>query len=659
MPTEVKLLGWKAEGLRCPDCDISFEREGGGVHPLVLLQMPNGTGKTTTLHLLRATLSGDTVWGTDPYEVKRFRKDEDQSSGTFQVRLLHNHRRLTITLSFDFDSSEVRYETTLPSGIEAGFHPPRDLRQFFRSDFVRLFVFDGELASQLLDSRYTDASRAIEDLFQLGLFGQVAERVEAYWEAATVGRTAETSVGLTRRRNKLNRLKDRIETVRAEKDEDEQAYAELHDKLTRKQSQYRDALAQKTQINERLQAAEAAYQATAASVQSQAQGVLRQSRNPHALLPAFAEEMLALKQHLDRVKLPESASREFFHELAEEEACVCGRPLDEASRAAIIDRASHYLGSDDVALLNALKSEVAASLGDEPAAPAYALALLLEQLKEAIDAENQARTQKELVEQEGVQDDPSLEEALREIKRLEDEERTLKDRLQRYDVPVDPAADERVWSLRELERRKDKAEEELAEVTHTLALKAKRDVLKELMLNAQEQAREVLGREICQEANQRIVALMPHNRIRIRSIKRSLMLEGKRGGSQGETLAVAYAFLATLFNRTEIQLPFVVDSPAGAIDLSVRKEVGRLVPQLAEQFLAFTISSERQNFLPTLEAAAEAEVLYLTLFRKGNAELEQLALQEDNVRETDDGMVVQGRSFFNEFQLDTEDANAV
>ena len=54
----IKILRWKATGLRCPDHEFSFESTAGNVHPLTLIQMPNGTGKTTTLTLIRAALSG-------------------------------------------------------------------------------------------------------------------------------------------------------------------------------------------------------------------------------------------------------------------------------------------------------------------------------------------------------------------------------------------------------------------------------------------------------------------------------------------------------------------------------------------------------------------------------------------------------------------------
>ena len=54
MPAVMRILGWKAQGLRCPDHEISCVDSSGNPYPVSLIQMPNGTGKTTTLDLLRA-----------------------------------------------------------------------------------------------------------------------------------------------------------------------------------------------------------------------------------------------------------------------------------------------------------------------------------------------------------------------------------------------------------------------------------------------------------------------------------------------------------------------------------------------------------------------------------------------------------------------------
>ena len=131
-------------------------------------------------------------------------------------------------------------------------------------------------------------------------------------------------------------------------------------------------------------------------------------------------------------------------------------------------------------------------------------------------------------------------------------------------------ADERTYGIEILEKRIVDAETKLGEITRTLTEKAKRDILKTIIDSAHKKARHGITTELCDEANGRISELMPHNNISIERIERNLILKGQEGGSVGETLSIAYAFLATLFNRSDHQLPFVVDSPAGPIDLAVR-----------------------------------------------------------------------------------------
>lgn len=161
--------------------------------------------------------------------------------------------------------------------------------------------------------------------------------------------------------------------------------------------------------------------------------------------------------------------------------------------------------------------------------------------------------------------------------------------------------------------------------------------------------------DICQDSNRRIKELIPDNRITIDRIDRSLHLDGQAGGSVGETLSVAYAFLSTLFNRADNKLPFVVDSPANPIDLRVRGKVAALVPKLAQQFIAFTISSERDGFLAPLESAAPKEIQYYTMFRKEDTGAPPKEMAKDGKMEnTLDGIIVTGRDYFHAFHIDRE-----
>jgi len=383
---------------------------------------------------------------------------------------------------------------------------------------------------------------------------------------------------------------------------------------------------------------------------------LDRMRDPHAISEVLASEMVELKRSLDRVKLPESTAREFFQELADEDVCVCGRSLDEATRAAIRERAGQYLGSDDVALLNSVKGDVGEYVSSGGDAAFAGLTDGLSDLREKVRRRGELQTRRDRIESEGVAEHPELDAARKRIGELDREFEDVNDQLYRYEAASEAGNDIGVLSsIRELERRLEEAKSKLAEITETVEVKQKRDILLGVLKQAQANARDGLGAEICGDANDRIQRLMPENQIRIDRIDRCLALQGQEGGSVGETLSVAYAFLATLFNRSaEHELPFIVDSPANPIDLRVRSRIGELVPRLTKQFIAFTISSERQNFVAALEGAAGNPVHYITLFRKGPADLERAA-RAAKFEEPVDGLIVHGREFFHAFHLESEE----
>jgi len=669
MAAVIKVAGWRVEGLRCPDHQISFlkDKEGQDIYPISLIQMPNGTGKTTTLELLRAALSGDTLmgkgaaqeWSAD--KIQSFQKRNSQSSGgQFQVILICDTRRLTITMDFDFDDGKVKYSTTLQSGNREGFHPPREVMKFFNPNFVNFFVFDGELAEQMLDQNYTQAQDVIEDLFQLSLFSDMTNRIEEYWneKISQVGGVIEKR-GRTRRQNKVNFLQELLEKRKKDQVKISIDYKKTEKELKKKNELFKEALTELKEVQGRLHQAEIKLNAAQSYVTSSVKDVLDDMRNPHSLSSSFAERMITLKDSLDRVKLPESAAREFFEELANEAECICGRPINDTICARLKDQADRYMGSDDVLLLNHLKGDVANLVGTEAGSHEAELNNKIFALDEARRQEEIAKTALDAVKREAIADDPTLEKANEEIKKLEDKFRVLEEKLSKFEDLDTSRRDEDTYGIRVLEDRFEKARILLAEATETLELKDKGDLLAKIIKKAQHKARQGISVYLCQEANARIEKLMPFNAIRIREITQSLVLQGQEAGSVGETLSIGYAFLATLFNRTEHQLPFIVDSPANPIDLEVRANVAQLVPNLSHQFISFTISSEREGFLPSLEtASADGDIQYITMFRKEMQPDDDL--NGEYAEESIDGWCVHGKKYFERFQLNEEEpVNAI
>lgn len=658
MPAAMRILGWKAEGLRCPDHEISCVDSDGQPYPVSLIQMPNGTGKTTTLALLRAALSGAAIDpGWDRQTIAEYRKKNGASQhGYFEVRLLLNDRRATILMEFDFENGRVSYKTTHGPGRRDGFHPPSDFRRFMNENFVNFYVFDGELAQHLLDREYTDAQVVVENLFQMNAFDAMSRKVREYWDNKTQNVSATEARGLSRRQNRLVSLRKHLAKCRRDQQELQEKRADLAAQLQKKEDAYHQEIKKEDARFQALNDAETKVERLKGKVREEALDVLDRMRDPHALSSFFATSMLSLKDGLDRVKLPESAAREFFEDLADAQECVCGRPIDAEIAATIRTRAARYLGTEDVALLNSMKTAIKDAVGEVDDEAEKDLNGKMSSLTIAVEEERDARNDRDSLRLEAEQADPAVKSAREDIESLRNQIEDVEADLEKFDSKDQTQNDERTYGIEILEKRVDDAERKLAEITHTLTEKAKRDTLTAIIDSAHKKARTGITTELCEQANARISQLMPNNSISIDRIEQNLILEGQEGGSVGETLSIAYAFLATLFHRSDHQLPFVVDSPAGPIDLAVRPKIGELIPNLTGQFIAFTISSERSRFITPLKRASHAEIQFVTLFRKESEELAQEAHDKGSVQETGDGLNVTGEAFFNDFQLDEEEA---
>lgn len=658
MPSTIEILGWTAKGLRCPDHEIDCVDSNDSARAITLVQMPNGTGKTTTLNLLRAALSGR--WakgGVDPAEIRTFQKKGSvDGQGLFEVRVRLDSQRVTLQLAFDFGAGRVRYRTTRQSGMEEGFHPPVEFTRFLNENFINFFVFDGELANHLLSDKHSDAEAVVETLFQLKTLDRMSSKVEAYWQAraeadANDGLERSRAKKLDRAKARLNHLKARQKTLRAEE-------RVLKDRLTAQETAYQAELNKSAEVAKKIDEARTKKGDAADALRADALDALDDMRDPHALAESFAHDIYELKENLDRAKLPGTAAREFFQDLAKDTHCVCGEEITPEISVRIKERATLYLGSDEVGFLNAMKTDIEEVVGQSRSAPAKALDKRIDELETLARKSRDAHAEFDVLSEAAANADPAIARADEEIKGLKSSIADIRSELDRFDSKDTSQTIELTFGIDVMQKRVDDYDKKLATTQASLKLLQKRNILTRILKSAHVLARDGVTGELCIDANKRLSELMPDNDIVIEGIDRCLVLREQEGGSVGETLSVAYGFLATLFDRADHRLPFVVDSPAGPIDLAIRPKIGALIPKLTEQFIAFTISSERAQFVPDLKAASPNPIQFLTVFRKGNAALESQARATGQLSETADGCVVADEKFFSQFQLEKEDEAA-
>lgn len=654
----IDLAGWTSRGLRSPDVDVDLTDNDGQPARVALIQMPNGTGKTTTLELIKATLSNSAAdWSAE--QIRSFRRRLDKrSEGQFTVRILINGRPLTFELTLDFENGSARYRTTNlgSGGIAIGWTPPPEAHRFLSTEFLRLFIFDGEFADDLFDSARAEADRAIDALCQLYLLNEVSDFAEAEWERKRKAGGPKTDVGLQKYENDHAKLLRRGGELRKLEEKASQEVQVLDKRVSELEKYIGEHLANTKSTQEKYAEASQSLGVAEGEVLTAANSVMAAIRMPLSIHPEFGNRLIELKENLDRLRLPENTSTQFFEELIQETECICGREMTPGARAEISARSKRYLDADESGTINALKADIdkfTANDGDEP--DHVRLAGQLKKLGSARRAEHEAallvRTLKQKLIDEGDEQLKAWQDEL-DVKTAKHSE--LVEILSSIRSDGDPN-DDPIWSLKQLEKKKAEVAAKIADITSTVLLRKQTDLLKGILQRAAELARSQIKSELVVEANKRIKEILINDPLEIAQIDKSLRLADQEGASVGQTLSVGYTFLMSVLNRGNNNFPLVVDSPANPIDDDVRKNIGALIPELCTQFVGFTINTERPGFVPALEKSAES-IKYLTMFRKTDGTKRLLGdLPPQGVAETETAVLIEGREYFMKFGLQTEE----
>ncbi|MCG3775337.1 MAG: hypothetical protein JW395_2169 [Nitrospira sp.] len=658
----IDLASWESSGLRCPDIKIDL-RNGDKIPKVALIQMPNGTGKTTTLNLLRGTLSG-TAAGWEPGFVKSLQRPGDTSkTGMFKVTLLVDGKQLTIELTLDFDTGEVSFKTTNPGsgGVVPRWHVPPSVNRFLAPEFLKLFIFDGEFADRLLKGDNAEADHAVDALCQIYLLGHIADFTQKHWDRSAKLVTAKTEIGLTKWRETHAQLQGRKKLVKVAYAEAKAGITTLAATIADLEQKITERLSNSKTSRDRFEKAQVDLVTAQGKVKNISAELMTAMRLPYALHASVGATLIELRDNLDRLKLPENTSAQFFRELVLEKECICGRPMDQHSIDEIHARAKRYLDADDAGFINALKSDIAQITGaqdGEEADAGHARVMRLEKaLRDATRAEKLADQQLFALSQQLIAEgDDQLKQWQQSRTNADEKCKKYTDLVQAIEGPgdVDETTD-KIWSLSKLDKLSGEAKDRIAEITKTVMLRRQTELIQALLEKAGTTARQRIKKELVDECNVRLAKILANDPLEIDKIDRAIRLKRQEGASVGQTLSVGYTFLMSVLSRGNNDFPLIVDSPANPIDEGVRREIGRLIPELCSQFVAFTINTERAGFVDTLERYAKKDVRFLTTFRKTGGTKRLMAdLPKGKYVESANAILVDDRDYFYRFDVEKE-----
>lgn len=608
---KMSILGIEYKNIRkISELKLSFVDANGKSIKNNFVMMANGTGKTTTMELIKGLMDGSAAdWSAK--KIKTFAPTTSHSDeGVFSIAVKFDERQYKYFLYMNYKTgtANIKTTTTTLGGMEDGRHLPDALKGIFTPEFVRRFVFDGEQAEKTMDSSSNEAEETIRYLYRLDELDEIIatnQRILSEIQDAEGSKGSKSSLSNLRTRQEgvkttISKLQKRAAHLRKDIKTFED---ERKEKITQ-----RDALDKNYEtLNQEKQEILNLQQHNKDSIDAQISEIIRLSKSPYLISQEFCDRMYGLGSSMTKLKLPKTISKDFFVELAHAKDCICGRCIGESEKKTILENAEKYLGSDQQSVLNAIKSSLMACSYDSSLSDAFTELSKLRE--EANRLQTRLNTNAEKLLKAGG------EEAAKLKARIDELEKYIA--VSKYQLDIIESKDENNEELIE-DNNLYKAqllykdyEHKIASATRTNAALYRKEVVESLVFAIKEQATAELKKEIIRKANEKIQKVITDDFIEIDNIDRYIKLKERSGASQGQTLGIAYCFLGTLFEDSELEFPFIIDSPTGSMDFDKREAVADIIPKVFNQMISFVQSAEVKRFADRFYDNPDAQ--YLTI----------------------------------------------
>ena len=573
------------------------------------LMMGNGTGKTTTMDLIKGLLDGTAAkWSTE--KVKEYRPiSGDANSGEFSIRVKFDDSQYIYKLLLNYSDGIAKIKTTaLPKGEENGLKLPESLKGIFSPEFVRRFVFDGEQAVKSLDSSSNEAEETIKYLYRLDELDEIlAANEKILTEIQNAEGKPGTDSSLKNLRSRQKSVKETIKRLRSRQQELTVHIGKLNLELDELVAERNELDAKNKSLNDEKAEIEKDKIENRGKIDGKIKEILNAIKSPYNISSLICQRMKELGMNMTKLKLPKASSKDFFVELANTSECICGRHIGEAERENILMNAEKYLGSDQQAVLNEIKNTLNACEFDNHLEELYNnLSSLLEeenhiQTRETTNRERLLKAGGDKAQEiQGRIDElnEQIGSAKKELNIIESKDTDDESLTEDNNLPKAIAA----------EAEYDK---KIASATKTNQALQRKTIIDSLVKEIKEKATIDLKSAIIKKTNERLKKVITDDNIEVEDINKYIKLKGKAGASEGQTLSIAYCFLGTLFEDSELEFPFIIDSPAGKMDFNKRKAVADIIPHIFNQLIAFVTSAEVEQFADRFYTSADTQ--YITI----------------------------------------------
>lgn len=612
---------------------LSFISPAGTVIGNNFIMMANGTGKTTTMSLIKGVFDG-TANNWDSSTVKTYAPTTVSSNnGEFSIKVKFDEKIYQYFIVLDYAAGTARIETAaMPKGRENGRILPESIKTIFTEEFVKRFVFDGEQAEKSMDSKFDEAEQTIKYLYRLDKLDDILsanQKILSEIQNTEGGGRNGSESALSNLRTRRDKIEHTIKVLEFKasdyKKRIEKYEAEKADKISQRNEidkKYKDLNEEKNNINTEIEN-------NKKDISAQIAEIMRLTKSPYLISESLCNRMRELGLSMTKLKLPKNTSKDFFTELAHSEKCVCDRCIGEKEKEAILRNAERYLGSNQQSVLNTIKSSISSCEYDSSLS--YAFEKLSELQEQSTILNNRFKDNEEKLIKAGGDKAAALQS---EIDKLIGEIAACKKSLNVIEAKNDPY--ETLTEDNNLPLAKEALEElekKIASATNTNRALRRKEIVEELVNQIKQETTKSLKAEIVRKTNEKLKSVITDDKIEIESIDKYIKLKDRAGASEGQTLGIAYCFLGTLFEDAELQFPFIIDSPTGKMDFAKRQAVADIIPNVFNQMIAFVQSAEVERFADRFYSNPDSQ--YITI----------IASPDDEAVE-----VNYGREYFDSYQ---------
>jgi len=665
---ELKIISWESKGLRCPDGKIILNENG--FKRFNFIQMPNATGKTTYLELIQYALSGYLAHKDGKTIGDYFNISNQSSNPFFELIVNNNSQIITFRIDFKFDveailskskinNSTVTYSTSNAEigGLNPGHKPPNIMKKMLTDEFVKLFVFDGEFANKLFDPADSRAFQCLDSICQLNILDKMELSLDKYWKNQLIesekSSSAKTQIGIALAIKERDKYETKKKELEKQLIEGEKEIQRISKEISNIDKEIKDDDSLSGNLKNLAQEKKSQCEKYENEYNLFVKDYFELIKNPLNLDQKFIAALDIMQDSLYKLKIPANATKAFFDELVEDKNCICDREMNSQAINSINKNKLKYFDEDRAGIYNSLKTDIRNKLKSKDF-DQNILAKKNEEFKQLKEARETAEIDYELANKNLQLSAPTnLQQKMEKRGKLNNEKNNIITLLEEIRTNTEENLD-RTKSIPILNRAIKKQEEKILQIEENMKLKQDIEKIKNICQKIKVNVKKAVKQKIIETCNLQLKNIFTgKKRLQIEDIEEYITLENQSSGSAGQKLAVGILYLSVLLARENINFFTIFDSPCGAIDLYVRRDLSEPLVELVKkngQFITFVQSSERLEFTTAIEKKVNInEILHLTIFDKSRFSSKDLPSLPTNKIETENAFFINDRDFFNNF----------